>query len=87
MNEKKLFGKWPELQCLRSLQTILGEYCQSGIKYDHLMIENLPYRPLYFSRGSKRLETASKHSDFIVTMFAFNCLYIGHFFPDRAEIY
>ena len=58
-----------------------------GGNYDPLTMENLPCKPLYFSPGSKRLEPAAKHSDLIGTMPAFNCLYLGHYFSDRAEIF
>ena len=53
--------------------------------YDHLITENLPYKALYFCPGSKRLEPDSKYSDLIGAMSAFNCLYLGHYFSDRAE--
>ena len=68
------------------LLKIVDECCQNGIKYDHLTIQNSTYKPLYFSPGSKRLEPDSTHSDLIGTMSAFNCLYLGHYFSDRAEI-
>jgi len=64
----------------------LGEYCENGVKYTQQMIENLPCRPLFFSPGSKCLEPDSKCSDFIGAMSAFNCIYPGHYFSDRAEI-
>jgi len=70
----------------RHVLTILGEYCQNGMKYDHLAIENLQNTNLYFSPGSKRLEPDTKYSDLIGTMSVFNCLYLDHYFLDRAEI-
>ena len=66
--------------------TVSGECCENEMKYDHLTIENLLYKPIYFSPGSKRLEPDSECSDLIRTMSAFNCPYIGHYFSDRAEI-
>ena len=66
--------------------TILVEHCQNGLKYDHLKTENLPYKPLYFSPGSKHLEPDSKYSDLIGAMSAFNCLYLDHHFSDQADI-
>ena len=48
--------------------TIFGEYYQNGMKRNHLTIEDLPYKPLYFSPCSKRLEPASKYSDLIGTI-------------------
>ena len=36
-----------------------------GMKYNHLTIENLPYKPLYFSPGSKCLETDTEYSDLV----------------------
>ena len=35
--------------------------------YDHFKTENSPYKPLYYSLGSKRLEPDSKYSDLIET--------------------
>ena len=40
----------------RHMLTILGKCCQSRLKYNHLKAEDLAYKPLYFSPGSKRLE-------------------------------
>ena len=60
--------------------------CQNKLKYDHLKVQNLSYKPQYFSPGSKRLEPDSKYNDLIGTMSAFNCLYLGHYMSDRAEI-
>ena len=39
----------------RRVLRILYEYCQSRLTYDHLKTESLPYKPLYFSPGSKSL--------------------------------
>ena len=66
--------------------TILGKNCQNRLKYGQLKAEDLPYEPMYISPGSKHLEPDSKYSDLIGTMSAFNCLYLGHYFSDRAEI-
>ena len=57
------------------------------MKYDHLTMENLPFKPLYFSPGSERLEPALNDSDLIGTMSAFNCVCLGHYFSDRADIF
>ena len=38
------------------------------MKYSLLMTEDLPYKPLYFRPGSKRLDPGSKYSDLIGTM-------------------
>ena len=70
----------------RHVLKVLNEYFQNGLKYNHLKTENLPYKPLYFSPGSKPLEPASKYSDLIGTISAFNCLYHDHYLSDRAEI-
>ena len=78
-SSKYIFSKFHVL-------TILGWCCENAMKYDHLTIENLLYKSLYLSPGSKRLEPASKYSDLIGTMSAFNCLYVGHYLSDRAEI-
>ena len=59
--------------------TILDEYCQNGLKYDNLKTENLPYKPLYFSPGSKRFEPDSKYSYLMGTISAFSCLNLGHY--------
>ena len=42
----------------------LGKHCQNGVKYDHLMTEDLPYKPLNFYFGSKRVEPDSKYTSF-----------------------
>ena len=39
--------------------TILDDYRENGLKYDHLKTEVLPYNPLYFSPGSKRVDVGS----------------------------
>ena len=70
----------------RHVLTIVDEYCQNGLKYDHLEIENLPYKPLYFSLGSIRLAPDSKYSDLIGTMPAFNYLHLDPYLSDQAEI-
>ena len=70
----------------KHMLTILDEYCQNGLNYEHLKAETLPYKPLYFSSGSKRLEPDTKYSDLIGTISTFNCLYFGHYLPYRAEI-
>ena len=59
--------------------TILDGYCENGLNHDHLTIENLPYKSLWFSSGSKRLEPDTKYSDLVRTMSAFNCLYLVMF--------
>ena len=56
------------------------------MKYNHLTIENLLCKPLYFSPGSERLEPNSNYNDKIGTMSAFNYLYLGQYFSDGAEI-
>ena len=66
--------------------TILDEYCQNGLKYDHLKTENLLYSPLYFSPGSERLEPDTKYSDLIGTTSVFNYLYLNHYDSDRAKL-
>ena len=38
-----------------------------------------------FPPGSKRLETDSKNGDLIGAVSALSRLYLGHYFPDRAE--
>ena len=53
------------------------------MKYDHLTIENLPFRLLYSSPGCT---PDSKYSDLIGTLSEFNCIYLGGDFLDRAEI-
>ena len=58
---------------------ILGEYRQNRLNYDHLKTNDLPYKPLYFSPGSKRFELGTKYSDMIVAISAFSCLYLGHY--------
>ena len=63
----------------------LGKFWQNGMKYNHLVIKNLPYKPLYISPGSKCLEIDSRCSDLIGAMSAFNCLFLGHYFSDQAE--
>ena len=67
---------------------LLGDCCQNRLKYDHLETEDLPYKQLYYSPVSNHLEPASKHSDLIGTMSAFNCLYLFNclYFSDQAEI-
>ena len=40
----------------RHVLTILDECCQSLLKYNHLKTENMPWKPLHISPGSKRLE-------------------------------
>ena len=69
----------------RQVLKIVDEYRQNGLKYDHLKAEIFPYKPLHFSPGSIRLEPASKDSDLMGTISAFNCLHLGHYFSDRAE--
>ena len=61
-------GNTVPIVCCMYVFSIFGEYCQNGIKYDHLTIANLPYRPLYYSPGSKHLEPDLKCSDLIETM-------------------
>ena len=63
----------------RHVLTVLGEYC-------HLTIEDFPYKPLYFSSGSKRLQPDSEYSELTGTMSAFSCLYLAHYFSGQAEI-
>ena len=70
---------------IRHVLTILSELLQNGTKYGLLMIEDLPYKPLYVRPGSKRLDPGSEYSDLIGTMSVFNCLYFGHYFLNRAE--
>ena len=70
----------------RQVLKFLDDHCQNGIKYDNLKTENVPNKPLYFSSHSKRLEPDSKYCDLIGAISAFNCLYLGYYFPDRAEI-
>ena len=70
----------------RHVLTILGEWCQNGMKYGHLMAEDFPYKPLYFWPGSQLLDPGSKYSDLRGTMSAFKYLYLGHYFSDLAEI-
>ena len=65
---------------------ILDQYRQNCPKYNSLKTENLPYKPLYFSHGSKRFEPDSKYSDLIRTISGFNCLYLGLHFSELAEI-
>ena len=57
-----------------------------GMKYGHLVTEDLPYKPLLFRPGSSLLDPGSNYSDLIGTMTAFNCLYLCHYLLDRAEI-
>ena len=66
--------------------TILVEYCQNGMKFNHLKTGNLPYKPLYFSTGSKHLEPDSKYNELIGTKSAVNCLHLDPYFSDPAEI-
>ena len=56
----------------RRVLVILDEYCQNGLKYDHLKTDNLPYNALSISPGPKHLEPDSNYSDLIGTMSAFN---------------
>ena len=84
----KFLKRWSESTAQnRHELTILYEYCQNALKCDHLKTENLPYNPLYLSSGSKRSEPDSKYSDLIGNMPAFNCLYLFHYFLDRAEVH
>ena len=53
---------------IRHVLTILSEMLQNRMKYGHVMTEDLPYKPLYFRPGSKRLESASICSDLIGTI-------------------
>ena len=70
----------------RHVLTILNAHCQNGLTYSHLKAGDLPYKPLYFSPGSKRLEPGSKYSDLLGAKSSFNSLYLDHYFSDRAEI-
>ena len=65
---------------------IISERCQNGMKYGYLMTEDLPYKPLYFRPGSLRLAPGLKYNDLIGAISAFNCLYLAHYFSERAEI-
>ena len=81
-----MLTKWRErVPSNRHMLTILGDYYENGMQNDHVTTENMPYKPLYFSLGSKHLEPASTYSDLIGTMSVFNCLYLLHYFSDRAE--
>ena len=57
----------------------------NGLKYNYLKTETLPYKPLYFSPGSIRLEPDSKYSDLIGTISPFNCLYLDHYVSDKLK--
>ena len=61
----------------RRLLTILGEYFQNRLNYGHLKTKDLPYKPVYFSPGSERLEPDTKYSGLVGNMSAFNRLYIS----------
>ena len=52
---------------------------KNRLKYDHMKVENLPDKPLYFSPGSERLEPDHKYDDLIGTTSAFNCLYLHYY--------
>jgi len=56
--------------------------CAGIFEYDHLKTESLPYKPMSFSVDSKRLEPDTKYSN----LPEFHCLYLDHYFSDRAEI-
>ena len=65
---------------------ILDDYCKHWQKHDNLKTKISLYKLQYFSPGSKRLDPDTKYNDLIGTITAFNCLYLGHYFSDRAEI-
>ena len=78
---------WSERAAQNShMLTIFSEWCQNLMTYGHLMTEGLPYKLLYFRPGSLRLAPGSKYSNLIGTMSVFNCLYLGHYFSNGAEM-
>ena len=56
----QILKAWSEsVSTNRHVLTILDECCQNGLKYDHLRKGKSPYKLLYFSPCSKRLEQCS----------------------------
>ena len=68
--------------------TILDEYYQNGLIYDHLKTKKLPDKLLCFSPGSEQLEPDSKYNDLdlIGTISAFNCRYLDHYLSDLNAV-
>ena len=66
--------------------TIFGGYCRDRMKYNHLTIEDFPYKKHWMFLLVIDVLNQPQNSDLIGTMSAFNCPYLCPYFSEQAEI-